>query len=114
MDHEVVVRQKLTERYLLGELDGQAREEFEEHYFDCPDCAVDVHAAAGRVGDDQGDGLGRGPGGLGQGGAGQLPGAGRAVAVPRRFDRVTHVIEAIWQHPLQRVVRAVSHFGRSW
>jgi len=46
MDHEGVVRQKLTERYLLGELDDQARQEFEEHYFDCPDCALDVRAGA--------------------------------------------------------------------
>jgi hypothetical protein len=46
MDHEGVVRQKLTERYLLGELDDQTRQEFEEHYFDCPDCAVDVRAGA--------------------------------------------------------------------
>ena len=46
MDHEVVVRQKMTERYLLDELDPQARDEFEEHYFDCADCAADVHAGA--------------------------------------------------------------------
>jgi hypothetical protein len=46
MDHEGVVRQKLTERYLLGELDDQTRQEFEEHYFDCPDCAIDVRAGA--------------------------------------------------------------------
>jgi hypothetical protein len=46
MDHEGVVRQKLTERYLLGELNDQTRQEFEEHYFDCSDCAVDVRAAA--------------------------------------------------------------------
>jgi len=46
MDHDVVVRQKMTERYLLGELDPEARDEFEEHFFDCPDCALDVHAGA--------------------------------------------------------------------
>jgi hypothetical protein len=46
MDHDVVVRQKMTERYLLGELDPAARDEFEEHFFDCPDCAHDVHAGA--------------------------------------------------------------------
>jgi len=46
MDHDVVVRLKMTERYLLGELDPQARDEFEEHYFDCPDCALDVRAGA--------------------------------------------------------------------
>jgi len=46
MDHEVVVRQKMTEQYLLNELDPQTRDEFEEHYFDCQDCARDVHAGA--------------------------------------------------------------------
>jgi anti-sigma factor RsiW len=46
MDHDAVVRQKMTERYLLNELDVQARDEFEEHYFDCPNCAADVHAGA--------------------------------------------------------------------
>jgi hypothetical protein len=46
MDHDVVARQKMTERYLLGELDADARHEFEEHFFDCPDCALDVRAGA--------------------------------------------------------------------
>lgn len=46
MDHDVVVRQKMTERYLLGELDPEVRDEFEAHFFDCPDCAVDVRAGA--------------------------------------------------------------------
>jgi len=46
MDHEAVVRQQMTERYLLDELDPEIRDEFEEHYFDCPDCAQDVHAGA--------------------------------------------------------------------
>jgi hypothetical protein len=46
MDHDVVVRQKLTERYLLDELDPMVRDEFEEHYFDCPQCALDVKAGA--------------------------------------------------------------------
>ena len=44
MDHTVVVRDKMTEKYLLNELDPGVRDEFEEHYFDCPDCALDVHA----------------------------------------------------------------------
>jgi hypothetical protein len=46
MDHDVVVRHKMTEQYLLGELDPEARDEFEEHFFDCADCALDVHAGA--------------------------------------------------------------------
>jgi Putative zinc-finger len=46
MDHDMVVRQKMTERYLLNELDSEARDQFEEHFFECPDCAVDVRAGA--------------------------------------------------------------------
>jgi hypothetical protein len=49
MDHEVVVRQKMTARYLLNELDSQARDEFEEHFFDCPSCAFDVRAGTAFV-----------------------------------------------------------------
>jgi hypothetical protein len=44
MDHTVVVREKMTERYLLNELDSEVRDEFEEHYFDCQECALDVRA----------------------------------------------------------------------
>jgi Putative zinc-finger len=44
MDHDMVVRQKMTERYLLDELDPAARDEFEEHFFDCKECALDVRA----------------------------------------------------------------------
>ena len=46
MDHDQAVRQKATERYLLNELDPGLRDEFEEHLFDCQDCALDVRAAA--------------------------------------------------------------------
>jgi hypothetical protein len=46
MDHEVATAQQMTERYLLDELDPAVREEFEEHYFNCPECAADVQAAA--------------------------------------------------------------------
>lgn len=46
MDHTAVVRQKMTERYLLDELDAEVRDEFEEHFFDCPECALDIRAGA--------------------------------------------------------------------
>jgi len=46
MDHNEAVRQKATERYLLDELDPEVRDQFEEHLFDCQDCALDVRAAA--------------------------------------------------------------------
>jgi len=46
MDHDAVVRHQMTEKYLLGELDPEARDEFEGHFFDCSDCALDVRAGA--------------------------------------------------------------------
>src|SRR5216684_783172 len=46
MDHDTVVRQEMTEKYLLNELDPAARDEFEEHFFDCPMCALDVRAGS--------------------------------------------------------------------
>jgi hypothetical protein len=46
MDHDAVVRQQMTERYLLDELESGARDEFEEHFFGCPECAADVRAGA--------------------------------------------------------------------
>jgi len=46
MDHNVVVREKMTERYFLDELDSEARSQFEEHFFECQECAQDVQAAA--------------------------------------------------------------------
>lgn len=46
MDHPQAVRIKATERYLLDELDAATREEFEEHLFDCQECALDLRAGA--------------------------------------------------------------------
>jgi hypothetical protein len=46
MDHIEAVQQKATERYLLDELDPEMKDQFEEHLFDCQDCALDVRAAA--------------------------------------------------------------------
>ena len=46
MDHEMVVREKMTEKYLLEELDPELQSEFEEHFFDCPECALDVRAGS--------------------------------------------------------------------
>lgn len=46
MDHDDAVRQKATERYLLDELDPELRDQFEEHLFDCQECALDVRATA--------------------------------------------------------------------
>jgi hypothetical protein len=38
-----------AERYLLNELPPEAREAFEEHVFDCHECAMDIRAAAAFV-----------------------------------------------------------------
>ena len=45
MDHEKAVQLGATERYLLGEFSSEEREAFEEHYFECAECAGDVRAA---------------------------------------------------------------------
>ena len=46
MDHEIAIREKIAERYLLNELGERDREDFEEHYFSCQDCAEDVRLGA--------------------------------------------------------------------
>jgi hypothetical protein len=46
MDHADAMRMNATERYLLNELDTTQLEQFEEHMFECQECALDVHAAS--------------------------------------------------------------------
>ncbi|MBM3787538.1 MAG: hypothetical protein FJW30_24545 [Acidobacteria bacterium] len=46
LDHKTAVSNYRLERYLLGELDTEERDAFEEHYFSCPVCAQDVVVAA--------------------------------------------------------------------
>ena len=46
MDHSEAVEQMAAERYLLDELTPEAREAFEEHLFDCPECSIDLRAGA--------------------------------------------------------------------
>ncbi|MCC6858106.1 MAG: zf-HC2 domain-containing protein [Bryobacterales bacterium] len=46
MDHDTAIRLRTSERYLLGELSPGERDEFEEHYFECPECADDVRQGA--------------------------------------------------------------------
>jgi hypothetical protein len=46
MDHEQAVQLNAAERYFLGELTGEDREAFEEHFFACPECAQDVRDLA--------------------------------------------------------------------
>ena len=49
MDHNEALRQQAAEKYVLGELPPTLRDEFEEHFFECQECALDVTAAAGFV-----------------------------------------------------------------
>ena len=42
IDHELCVRQRMAERYLLGELPPADRAAFEAHYFGCEECADEV------------------------------------------------------------------------
>lgn len=46
MNHDDAIRQMLTEQYLLNELAPELREEFEEHFFGCEECALDLRASA--------------------------------------------------------------------
>jgi len=46
MDHNEALRLHAVEKYALGELPPSLRNEFEEHYFECEECAEDVKAAA--------------------------------------------------------------------
>ncbi len=49
MDHTESIRLMAAEKYLLGELTPEQREQFEEHFFDCQECALDLRAAAALV-----------------------------------------------------------------
>jgi len=46
MDHNQVIQMQAAVKYVLGELSPVQREEYEEHYFDCSECAVDLKALA--------------------------------------------------------------------
>ncbi|MFC5865530.1 zf-HC2 domain-containing protein [Acidicapsa dinghuensis] len=49
MDHSEAVNAMMAERYLLNELSADERDAFEEHFFDCAECAIDVRAGAAFV-----------------------------------------------------------------
>ena len=49
MNHDHALELQAAEKYVLGELPQAQREEYEEHYFDCPECASDVKALAAFV-----------------------------------------------------------------
>jgi hypothetical protein len=46
MDHFQAVQSNANERYLLGEMTVEERESYEEHFFDCAECAAQLKAGA--------------------------------------------------------------------
>jgi len=46
MDHNEAIQLQAAVKYVLGELSPVQQEEYEEHYFDCAECAVDLKALA--------------------------------------------------------------------
>src|SRR5258707_11672555 len=46
MDHSETIQLQAAVKYVLGELTPAQREEYEEHYFDCAECAMDIKALA--------------------------------------------------------------------
>jgi hypothetical protein len=46
MDHEEALRRAAVEKYLLNEMPPPERDEFEAHFFDCQECAVDLRTTA--------------------------------------------------------------------
>jgi hypothetical protein len=42
MNHQEALQEMAVERYLLGELSGASLDNFEEHLFECSECAMDV------------------------------------------------------------------------
>ena len=44
MDHEIADQTGAVERYVLGEMENEERELFEEHFFECETCSMDVRA----------------------------------------------------------------------
>ena len=46
MDHETAVRIQAAERYVLEEFPPEERAAFEEHFFECPECADQVRSAS--------------------------------------------------------------------
>ena len=46
MEHTEAIDTGAAERYALGEMSEAERDQYEEHFFDCPDCADEVRSAA--------------------------------------------------------------------
>jgi hypothetical protein len=46
MQHAQAIQLKAAERYVLGELSSDLREQYEEHFFSCVECAEELNLAA--------------------------------------------------------------------
>jgi hypothetical protein len=46
MNHQDATQLMAVEKYVLNELPPELRNEFEEHYFECSECAMDLRATA--------------------------------------------------------------------
>jgi hypothetical protein len=53
MDHDEAVKSQVCEKYLLGELSLELRDAYEEHYFSCAECAMQLRTAAELIGASQ-------------------------------------------------------------
>jgi len=49
MEHTQAIQLKAAERYVLGELPRDLREQYEEHFFSCVECAEELNLAAAFV-----------------------------------------------------------------
>ncbi len=49
MDHSEAIKSQAAEKYLLGELPVELRDQFEEHFFSCTECANDVRSGAALI-----------------------------------------------------------------
>jgi len=84
MNHSEALKQMAAERYLLDELTPDAREAFEEHVFDCLECALDLRAGAAFV----------------EAAKIQLPGlSGAALPSPYRPQKVKREWWLFWLRP---------------
>lgn len=110
MEHAEAVSSAATERYVLGELTEAQCEAFEAHFFECPECASDVRAAAALVDD---------PLVFAEHEAPRAPGPARALLgsragrAPARFGR--RLVEAFLPLPLGAAAALVLSTGAaSW
>jgi hypothetical protein len=50
MDHDFAVKSEACEKYLLGELSTELRNAYEDHYFSCAECSMQLRSAVEMLG----------------------------------------------------------------